>query len=280
MSVPARPPKPSSGAGVPGGGQRSFEALPPAHPWFAIEWHGDGIMRIWEPHVSRLLRANMFLVKGRDRDLLVDAGMGIDSLRTFLTPFLDKPVTHLVTHSHVDHVGSSHEFADDLVMHAAEANLLRNPPDDWRLSFDEYPEDKRRRLQESGFDTTGLLIAALPHPGFDHRAWKVPGAAPTRLVDEGDVIDLGDRRFEVMYTPGHSPGSISLWEAATATLIGGDAIYDGLLIDTLPESDPAVYRGTIERLRALPARVIHGGHRESFGPAKLRALCDGYLAGG
>lgn len=263
--------------GVPGGGRRSSETLPTAHPWFAVEWHADGIMRIWEPHVSRLLRANMFLIKGRDRDLLVDAGMGIVSLRGFLAPFLDKPVTLLLTHGHVDHVGSAHEFADDLAMHAAEAGLVRNPPDDWRLSFDEYPEDKRRRLQAAGFDTTGLLIAALPDPGFDHRAWRVPAAEPTRLVDEGDVIDLGDRQLHVLHTPGHSPGSVSLWESGTATLIGGDAIYDGLLIDTLPESDLAAYRMTMERLRNLPAKVVHGGHRESFGQSKLRRLCDDYL---
>ena len=264
-------------SGVPGGGARPAAELPQAHPWFAIEGHADGIVRIWEPHVSRLLRANMFLVKGRDRDLVVDAGMGVESLRGFLAPLLDKPVTMLLTHAHVDHVGSAHEFAGDLVMHAAEAEQMRTPPDDWRLSFDEYPEDKRRRLQAAGFDTTGLLIAALPRPDFDHRAWRVPGAEPTRLVDEGDTIDLGDRRFEVMHTPGHSPGSISLWEQATGTLIDGDAIYDGLLIDTLPESDPAAYRLTMRRLRDLPAKVVHGGHRESFGQSKLRLLCDDYL---
>jgi glyoxylase-like metal-dependent hydrolase (beta-lactamase superfamily II) len=105
--------------GVPGGGRRSSDALPPAHSWFAIEWHANGIMRIWEPHVSRLLRANIFLVKGRDRDLVVDAGMGIVSLRDFLRPFTDKPITHLVTHSHVDHVGSSH--AHGRSRHAAQS---------------------------------------------------------------------------------------------------------------------------------------------------------------
>ncbi|MEQ8397419.1 MBL fold metallo-hydrolase [Thalassobaculum sp.] len=265
-------------SGVPDGGRHPSGTLPPAHCWFAIEWHANGIMRIWEPHVSRLLRANIFLVKGRDRDLVVDSGMGIVSLRDFLRPFVDKPITHLVTHSHVDHVGSSHEFADDLLMHAAEAETLRNPPDDWRLSFEEYPEDKRRRLQAAGFDTTGLLIAALPHDGFDYRSWRVPGVVPTRLVDEGDVVDLGDRHFTVMHTPGHSPGSISLWESASGTLIGGDAIYDGLLIDTLPDSDRGAYRVTMERLRSVPATVVHGGHRESFGAPKLKKLCDDYLS--
>jgi len=42
-------------------------------------------------------------------------------------------------------------------------------------------------------------------------------AAPTRVLGAGDVIDLGDRAFEVLYLPGHSPGSIGLWEMATST---------------------------------------------------------------
>jgi len=43
-------------------------------------------------------------------------------------------------------------------------------------------------------------------------------------VRDGDIIDLGDRAFEVLHLPGHSPGSIALFEAATKTLFSGDAI--------------------------------------------------------
>ena len=56
-------------------------------------------------------------------------------------------------------------------------------------------------------------------------------APATRLIDEGDVIDLGDRIFEVLHTPGHSEGEILLWEAFTGILFSGDMIYDGDLIN-------------------------------------------------
>ncbi|MEM7177044.1 MAG: MBL fold metallo-hydrolase, partial [Pseudomonadota bacterium] len=82
----------------------------------------------------------------------------------------------------------------------------------------------------------------------------------------------------VLHLPGHTPGSIGLWEADKNLLIGGDAIYDGLIIDTLDESSPADYRPTMERIAGLGAQIVHGGHRESFGPAKLRTIIDGYLA--
>ena len=44
--------------------------------------------------------------------------------------------------------------------------------------------------------------------------------------------------------PGHSPGSIGLWEASTGTLFSGDAVYDAQLLDDLPGSDKEVYMKT------------------------------------
>jgi glyoxylase-like metal-dependent hydrolase (beta-lactamase superfamily II) len=97
------------------------------------------------------------------------------------------------------------------------------------------------------------------------------------VVDEGDVIDLGNRHFEVLHLPGHSPGSIGLWEASTGTLFSGDSIYDGPLIDQFPGSSIADYVRTMRRLRALPVTVVHGGHEPSFGRERLVSLVDAYL---
>ncbi len=103
-------------------------------------------------------------------------------------------------------------------------------------------------------------------------------AVPTRLVAEGSIVDTGDRSFEVLHLPGHSPGSIGLWEAATGILFSGDAIYDGPLLDQLARSNIADYIATMHRLRELPVRVVHAGHDPSFGRARLVELVDAYLA--
>jgi glyoxylase-like metal-dependent hydrolase (beta-lactamase superfamily II) len=81
----------------------------------------------------------------------------------------------------------------------------------------------------------------------------------------------------VLHLPGHSPGSIGLWEAATAILFSGDAIYDGPLLDELPGSDIAVYIKTMRRLLELPVRVVHAGHDPSFDGSRLRFLARQYL---
>ena len=103
-------------------------------------------------------------------------------------------------------------------------------------------------------------------------------AAPaTRLLDEGDVIDLGDRHFEVIHTPGHSPGGIMLWEASSKVLFSGDTVYDGPLIDDAYHSSVKDYLETMKRILDLPVRVVHGGHFPSFDGRRYRELIKDYL---
>jgi hypothetical protein len=51
--------------------------LPVADRWFDFERISDDITRIWEPHAIRLMRCNIWHIRGRDRDLLVDTGFGV-----------------------------------------------------------------------------------------------------------------------------------------------------------------------------------------------------------
>ena len=118
------------------------------------------------------------------------------------------------------------------------------------------------------------------HPNFDPEKFHVRAAPLTGHLDEGDVVDLGDRHFRVLHLPGHSPGSIGLFEEATDTLFSGDVIYDGPLLDNLVHSDPAILRDSLARIRDLGPRVVHGGHFPSFGRERLDEFIDEYFAGG
>ena len=252
--------------------------LPVAKPWFTIDEVETGVFMIVEPHCHRLVRANLFLIKGRDRDLLIDTGMGVANLREAIAPLVDKPLILFTTHAHIDHMGGHRPFADvEILVHPAEADWLREPRLRRGLSFDEFDPDQRRRLEAAGFDTTGYLIDAIPHPGYDVSAYRLAGVEPTRLVDEAAIVDIGSRRFEVLHLPGHSPGSIALWEASTGTLFAGDAIYDGILIDTTVGADIPAYLRTMARLRNLPVRIVHGGHKARFGRDRMIEIVDGYV---
>lgn len=250
--------------------------LPVAEHWFAHEQISEGITRFWEPHVARVFQCNIWLVRGRDRHLLVDGGMGISSLSLALTAWLDKPVVAVATHSHLDHIGSLHEFADRR-LHPLERAMASQPEQYPVLCSQHWPAGMQAEIEQAGYEVSDLLIDALPYAGFDPEQFRTPECPACQSLQAEQVIDLGDRSFEVMHLPGHSPGSIGLWEASTGTLFSGDAVYDGPLLDNFPESDVADYCRTMQRLLELPANIVHAGHDPSFGRARLQALASGYL---
>ena len=111
-------------------------------------------------------------------------------------------------------------------------------------------------------DLNGKIRVSVVATGIDSNGEMAAQAAPaTRLLWDGDMVDLGDRQFEVIHTPGHSPGGIALWEAATGVLFSGDIVYDGPLIEDTYHSNAADYHAekgsvmswmiSITRYRAL-----------------------------
>ncbi len=247
-----------------------------AERWFTIARLDDGVTMLTEPHVHDVWRSNAWHVRGRDADMLVDAGMGIAPLRPAMAELIDKPLVAVASHRHSDHIGGLHEF-ETRAGHADDAEHIALPPPA-TLSTASFPDAFKNMMAGDGHPFGDYLIDAIPHAGYDLGAYAITPAPLTRLLGEGDIVDLGDRAFEVLHLPGHTPGCIGLWERATGTLFSGDAIYDGLLFDFLPESDIAEYVRTMRKLRDVPVTVVHGGHEASFGRDRMIAIIDDYVA--
>jgi glyoxylase-like metal-dependent hydrolase (beta-lactamase superfamily II) len=230
--------------------------------WYETLRFADDVTLIHEPWIKPFFRCNIWHVRGRDRDLLFDSGLGHFSLRTHVPLVSERPLTCVASHTHFDHIGCHHEFGACAV-HMAEAHVLTDPRNDWTLA-ERYATDE--------------MFVALPE-GWDQASYRVRPARLGRALEQGDVISLGDRAFEVIHTPGHSPGGIGLFERATGIFLSGDILYDGPLIDDTYHSDIATYRKTLARLSSLPVRVVHGGHFPSFGPTRFRQLIAEYLDG-
>jgi glyoxylase-like metal-dependent hydrolase (beta-lactamase superfamily II) len=258
--------------------RNAFRNYPVAENWYTRLDLEHGVTRIWEPHVHPLEQANFWHVRGRDRDLLIDSGMGIVPLRSsFPDLFGEKDIVAVATHTHIDHIGAIHEFKNRWV-HAAEARQMEHPSGVVTLICSDIKPELCKLFVEAGYPPLDeLLIDALPHVDYDPRDYHLRGAVPTRIVAEADVIDLGDRCLEILHTPGHSPGSICLWEESTGTLYTGDVIYDGPLIYEGPGMDLDVYAQSLRRLKELPVRVVHAGHDPSFDRSRLIQIVDSYL---
>jgi len=231
----------------------------------AAEWYetirmADGVTLIHEPWIKPFYRCNMWHVRGRDRDLLFDSGLGHVSLRREVALLAERPLVCVASHTHFDHIGSHHEFEERWV-HIAEAAILADPRNDWTLA-DRYATDE--------------MFDRLPQ-GWDAGKYRVQPAPPQRLLQHGELVDLGDRVFEVIHTPGHSPGGIGLFESASGVFFSGDIIYDGPLIDDAYHSNPEDYAATLQHLRALNVSVVHGGHFPSFGRTRFGQIIEEYL---
>lgn len=250
--------------------------LPVASDWWRAEQISSRVTRIWEPHVTPLLRCNIWHVRGHRRDLLVDSGLGVTSLRSAFPSLFEREPVVVATHSHHDHVGGLHEFRDRRG-HALEAELVSDPPIGGLLAAD-LPADECRHLIDVGYEIPPVFLDALPTEGYDVNEYRVEPAPFTQVLDEDDFIDLGDVRFRVVHLPGHTPGSIGLLEEASGILFSGDALYDGPLLDELPESDQDAYVSTMKRLLDLPITVVYAGHDSIFDRARLTELATGYIS--
>ena len=249
----------------------------PAPEWFSVRPVEEGLTFLTEPWLDRFLRSNIWLIRGSERSLLVDTGFGLAPLRELVASLSDVPILAVVTHAHSDHMGGLYEFEERLA-HPAEAANLSRPADPPGLHAADYEPEFRSEMAAERFTLRDVMLDALPSPGFDADAFATAPCKPTRLVDEGDVIDLGDRRIEVLHLPGHTPGSIGLWEEASGTLFSGDTVFvDAPLLDKFPGASISSYRQTMERLRGMAVRIVYGGHERSFVRTELRSVCDRYL---
>lgn len=239
---------------------------PVARDWFQHKQVAPDLFRITEQHFDSIARANLWLVSGRDAHLLIDTGLGVSNLASYLAPLLDKPLTVVCTHAHFDHAGGLADFSATC-LHGLEIDVMRRGDASAALA-----------RPEQGFNIDAYF-QKLPFAGFSAAAYRFRPCVVHRALQDGDIIDLGDRALEVLHLPGHSPGSIALYDRAQDTLYSGDVVYDGELIDQAQGCVPEDYAASLERLARLAPRLVHPGHYHSFDTRRMQALIDDYLAG-
>lgn len=248
--------------------------LPTATHWFAAEPVDGQVTRITEPHLHALVAANLWWIRGAARDAVVDTGLGVASLRRRLPALFAHDPLALITHTHLDHVGGAHEFGE-VGVHAAEADVLRHPA---RASLHTATELNLLGIDVTGFAFPELLLDAVPSDDFEPAAYGVrPVLTPPRRLNDGDLVDLGDRTLRVLHAPGHSPGSMVLLDETARVLYSGDVIYEGGLLDDMHGADIPAYVETMRRLLDLDIAEVRAGHGDPFDGARMREIASDYI---
>jgi glyoxylase-like metal-dependent hydrolase (beta-lactamase superfamily II) len=230
--------------------------------WYAVDTRDSRIIRFAEAHVDSYAVGDVWLVRGSQMDVAVDGGSGIIAAGPLVEAIADKPVLCVALTCSYDHAGGWHSFSRR-ACHRLDVADLADP----QLENAEL----HRYLTEDRF-------SAHPWPGYSAADNQMVGAEPTQLLEDGEIIDLGDRTLEMLHTPGRSPGGLSLWESRTGTLFSGEILYDGDHGPAWPPADPVSYCASLRRLRDLPAVVVHPGHYGSFGGERMASLIDAQLA--
>ncbi len=227
-----------------------------AQDWFEVQRFPHDITMIREPHHAEDVK--VYLIEGRDDVAVLDTGMGVGDFAGLVGSLSTKRPVVLQTHAHWDHVGASHPF-EDVRVHPSEVEGMRGgfPAARYVAAFAADAVDARR----------------LP-AGFDPNA-GLPGREPTGLLEDGDRIDLGDRVLEVIHTPGHSAGGVSFLDRVARALFVGDLLYLGKMYIFFPDSSPADFRRSLQRVGDLMDevdRVFPAHNAAPITPADVLAI--------
>lgn len=219
------------------------------------------IHRIEVPLPRNPLKAiNSYVVRGRDRFLVVDTGMNrpecLDVMRASLEVLaVDLSRTDFfITHGHSDHIGLVS------ALKTAGSHVFVNPVEAVRLLDPDLWNGLAAAARTHGFPDPEAAIDT--HPG---RRYLFGGRPHFTHLQEGDVLPIGKYSFRCVATPGHTPGHLCLYEAEAKILLSGDHILDTITPNISGwgrEGDPlGEYLESLDKIAAYDIKLILPGHR-------------------
>jgi glyoxylase-like metal-dependent hydrolase (beta-lactamase superfamily II) len=215
----------------------------------------DGVYLIGGPDISRSDDATSFIVDFGGELVMIDAGAGGSSRilqKNIEDAGLDPRLisTLILTHNHIDHIGSApyfrKQFGCKIVMHDLDADAVE--------------EGDSTRTAASCYGTT-----------FS------PTAVDRRITSDHEILRFGEKELNCLHTPGHTPGSLSIYlDRAGKRILFGQDIH-GPFLDIF-RSDLSLWKKSMEKLLALEADILCEGHFGIFQPkANVERYIKGYL---
>lgn len=198
--------------------------------WFELYRVAPGVTAIYEPFQWQEVIS--YLIEGEQSALLFDTGNGIGDIRAVVKRLTNKPLVVINSHGHYDHVGGNHAFENV-----------------WGMNT-EFSKTRSHGMPNSAV-AEEVSAAALCRPlpqGISERTHTGRPYKFSKLIKDGQKIELGNRRLEVLHIPGHTPDAIALLERETGLLWTGDTLYAGPIWLYAPETDLTAYQNSLRRL--------------------------------
>jgi glyoxylase-like metal-dependent hydrolase (beta-lactamase superfamily II) len=232
-----------------------------------------GIHRLRIPTPFAVGRVNCYLIEDTPLTLVdtgPNSGKALDELQGQLAErghSIDDLELVILTHQHIDHLGLveiivEHSGAEVAALGLA-ARRLANFSEDAELD-DEF---SAQLMLRNGIPEN--VVIALQGVSRSFRAWG-SRARVTRPLEDGEALEFGGRRLEVMHRPGHSPSDTVFWDERRRILIAADHLLptissNPLISRPLDGSDRRTqalvsYIESLRKTRELPAEIVLPGH--------------------
>ncbi len=230
---------------------------------FKIDKIKENIYKISEPYFKE--HANIFIVKGKKFDLVVDSGMGLENLKEFL---LKKKIMNpkvFITHGHFDHIGGMKFFEpNELLICGKVAENLSNK----KLFGLEYLHDKDFDINIG--KKLGVNVKEFCKK-FNVDKIKKPS------IYKKNVISNGTYSFEIIHTPGHTDDSYILFDKKNKIIITGDTLYNGKIYMTMKNSDKKSFFKFLKKIQGLDFNLVLPGHNKVMNKKQALVIIEMWL---
>ncbi len=238
-------------ADLPRKSYENLEKVDIPNEWFGVYKLPHNVYAIYE--LNHFQEVISFLIIGSKSCILLDTGMGIGNIKEVIDQLTTKEVRVVNSHCHFDHVGDNDKFSHVYIFEDEKAvNRLKRGYD-----IDELKEHLDPYLINKGLPDS-----------FDLNNYYIKPVLPHTLKD-GEILDLGDRKLEVIHTPGHSPDSIMLLDREHRILFTGDTFYPAALYahfdgDFYGNSNFETYLNTMKKISKLAQNLelLYCSHNE------------------
>ncbi|NME35680.1 MULTISPECIES: MBL fold metallo-hydrolase [Fusobacterium] len=209
------------------------------------------IYRIYEP-------GDIFstLIIGEEKALLIDTGHGFENLKEVVKKITSLPLMVLNTHGHLDHTGGNYLF-DEIYINPKDIPLYYKYEKEKKMMIETYKELYKER---------NLVMWA---DDFNEEKFLKTTTKAFIPLENNQIIDLGNRKLEVIEVPGHTLGHVVILDYETGIVFSGDAVSTSIWIYYNNGISPEEYIENLEVLKKYPIKGFLSAHVENLLPQSL-----------